>query len=185
MFNKRIILAATLLGGMLAAPAMAAGPQVCVTSNGYGKSHTSQRSCSWRGHAYAGTLTIDGYRTTIRSDRDVRHEFIRAFRRAGYSASYDRGSLVVRYRSCRPNIRWHADGYSARFSWQHGCVRISLINQSCNSCSGHRGGNSGGHGGHGGHGGQDHGYRDDNRGWRSRDSRRQWPTRRGTRGRCR
>lgn len=174
MLKKRFVIAACLLSGMIGAPAVASS--LHLTVGGHGHNH-GQQSCTWRGHAYAGTLLINGCRTVIRSDCDVRSEILRAFQRAGYHACFDRGSLVVSYRGCaRPNIRWYGESTGARFSWGHSSVRIGLFNQSCNACSGH-----------GGHGGHDHahpgrGWNDRGRHWNRHDSRRGRTYRRNTCG---
>lgn len=171
MNSKRLILAAALLGGALVAPASASSLQHTVGAYSH---HGGHSSCNWRGHTYAGTLMIDGRRTIIRSDRDVKYQIVCAFRRAGYGASYDRGQVLIHYRYCRPNVRWYADGYKARFDWRNGCVRISLFNQSCGPCA-----NKGGHG----HG-YDDGYYHKRDRWQRRPGRPNWPTRRYKPGRC-
>lgn len=108
--------------------------------NGYG--HGSHRSCDWNGHINAGAISIDGCRTTIRSDHDVRSQVARAFRRAGYRAYSRHGQIVVDFGHRRPNVRWFSEGYRTNIRWQQGCLSISLFSSPCGSCQpnyGHQG----------------------------------------------
>lgn len=130
---KRAALASVLLLGAFAAPAAAGN--YAPRHGGHG--HASHHSCDWRGHTYAGTIQIDGCRTTIRSDCDPRTEIIRAFRRAGYYAYVRHGKVFVEYNCRRPNVRWFSEGYRTNIRWDRGCLSISLYSSPCNACRPH------------------------------------------------
>jgi len=140
-FGTKAALGVLLLAGAIAAPAAAAdyGPR------GHG-SHSSHGSCDWRGHSYAGSIVINGCRTTIRADRDVRYQIVRAFRSAGFNAYTRNGQVIVDYGYCRPTVRWYGEGYRANLRWQRGCMSINIYTNSCRSCSSHAGGHGNSHG---------------------------------------
>ena len=66
---------------------------------------------------YAGRITIDGYSTSIRSDRPMNRQIVRAFRIRGYDARIHDGRIVIDYGYCQPTVQWSTDRYKARFDW--------------------------------------------------------------------
>lgn len=138
MVNRlSILVGAAALGvvGLVSNPAGAADVSVRVSGGSTSVSFGGSRSCSWHGHEVAGTLTIDGCVTTIRSGCDVREDIVRAFRRAGYHAFCDDGQVIVRYDCRRPRVQWCSDGWGASFRWENGCVRVNAYERSCDACA--------------------------------------------------
>lgn len=133
-FAKQAGLVALVLGGVLVSPA-AASERGHAGHGGRGGVHVGHGSCDWRGHLYAGTIQIDGCRTTIRGDCDIRAEIVRAFRAAGYHAYIQKGSVVVQFDRRRPVVRWYSEGYRTNIYWDRGCLSISLFSSPCGSCS--------------------------------------------------
>ena len=91
--------------------------------------HRHNDSC---GHSYqpeyAGRIVIDGYSTSIRSDRPMNRQIVKAFRHAGYNARIRDGRILIEYGYCEPIVRWSRDRYNARFRWDrhYGELSISL-----------------------------------------------------------
>lgn len=137
--RSRIVLWAAIVGGMgvLAGPALGDGVRVyssrgLVSVGGHG-------ACVSFACGVAGTLSIDGCRTTIRSGFGVDEEIVRAFRRAGYDASCSQGRVVVRFGCRRPSLGWLDRDYSARFAWQRDCLIITTFQKRCDACDACRG----------------------------------------------
>lgn len=90
-------------------------------------------SCSPYTSSYAGFLTIDGRRFTIRSYNNIGRQIAHAFRRAGYDASCRDGRVIVCYDyRCPPRVRWQTRGYRASFERCDGRMEIcwSRVNYS-------------------------------------------------------
>lgn len=105
-----------LLGG-LAPTALARGGR---------NHHRHYDGCGHCAPEYAGRILIDGTWTSIRSDRAILPQLVRAFRYAGYSAWIADGCLQVDYGYCRPQVRWSRDRYSARIRWEYDGLSISV-----------------------------------------------------------
>ncbi|MBL4697917.1 MAG: hypothetical protein JKX70_03695 [Phycisphaerales bacterium] len=75
---------------------------------------------------YAGRITIDGYSTSIRSDRPMNRQIVRAFRNRGYDARIHDGRIVIDYGYCQPTVRWSTDRYKARFHWDSSYNELTI-----------------------------------------------------------
>lgn len=126
---KATLIAVFVIGGISSA-ASAGGNR-----GGHGHHrHSSTCGCQ-QAPQYAGKITIDGYSTSIRSDRPMQRQIAGAFRKAGYGARVNNGRVVVDYGYCQPTVRWSTDRYRARFRWDHsyGELSISLSQYSRNN----------------------------------------------------
>lgn len=116
--NTRALALVTILAiGMGASIASAAG--------GY-HGHRHSASCGCDVQQVAGTLTINGCSTTIRSGRGMNAQIVRAFRKEGYRAWIEDGCVRVDYGYCKPSVRWRTDDYAAQLRWAWGDLHVSL-----------------------------------------------------------
>ena len=94
---------------------------------GPGGGHLHSSTCGCPSYIeYAGSITIDGHTTRIRTDRSMLPQIARAFEDAGYHAWVSRGRLQVDYGRCRPSVQWRRDRYTAGFDWDRGRLSVSL-----------------------------------------------------------
>jgi len=92
-------------------------------SGGYGGA--GYRDSGNREYGYAGKILIDGYTTRINTGRPVLRQIANAFRRAGYDAWIENGSIQVRAGDHRPSVRWYRGSYTTRINRDHGFLSIS------------------------------------------------------------
>ena len=111
------LITAMMILGALAPNALAGGSR---------SHHRHYAGCGHSVPEYAGRIYIDGTWTSIRSDRAILPQLVRAFRYAGYSAWIADGCMQVDYGYRRPNVRWSRDRYSAWFDWDYGQLSISV-----------------------------------------------------------
>lgn len=107
--------------GMGAGVASAAGPH-----QGHNHGHRHNASCGCDVQQVAGTLTINGCSTTIRTGRGMNAQIVRAFRKEGYRAWIEDGCVRVDYGYCKPSVRWRTDDYAAQLRWAWGDLHVSL-----------------------------------------------------------
>lgn len=107
--------------GMGAGVASAAGPH-----KGHNHGHRHNASCGCDVQQVAGTLTINGCSTTIRTGRGMNAQIVRAFRKEGYRAWIEDGCVRVDYGYCKPSVRWRTDDYAAQLRWAWGDLHVSL-----------------------------------------------------------
>lgn len=140
--TNRIVLGVVAAGlGLFGAPASASGVRVFTNDRHAGPA--SHGVCQSFSCGVAGTLSINGRRTTIPAGVAVDAEIVRAFRRAGYDAVCSQGRIVVRFGHRRPSLGWVDRDSGARFSWDRDCLIITTFQNRCNACDACRG--PGGH----------------------------------------
>lgn len=88
--------------------------------------HRHTDSCGCISPEYAGSISIDGYKTRIRSDRPMLRQIAGAFRKAGYRVRVVDGRVRVDYGYCRPSVRWYTDRYKARMNWDYDYHELSI-----------------------------------------------------------
>ena len=131
---KLMLLGAALCGiGLSAPPALASGVRVYNTHGLV--SVGGLQACQSYGCGLAGTLSINGCRTSIRSGPGVDAEIALAFRRAGYDAVCSQGRVVVRFGHRRPSLGWLDRDFTARFGWDRNYLVITTAQKRCNACS--------------------------------------------------
>ena len=113
--------------------ALTAGASIATAGSSYdrhrgpGGGHLHSSTCGCPSHIqYAGSITIDGCTTRIRTDRPMLSQIARAFKDAGYHAWISRGCLHVDYGRCRPRVQWRRERYTAGFDWDRGRLSVSL-----------------------------------------------------------
>ncbi len=123
--NKRTILAAVI--------ALAAGASIAAAGSSYDRhrgpvgGHLHSSTCGCPSYIqFAGSITIDGRTTRIRTDRSMISQMARAFENAGYHAWVSGGRLQVDYGRHRPRVQWRRDRYTAGFDWNRGRLSVSL-----------------------------------------------------------
>jgi len=123
--TKRTILAALI--------ALTAGASIATAGSSYdrhrgpGGGHLHSSICGCPSYVeYAGSITIDGRTTRIRTDRSMLPQIARAFEDAGYHAWVSGGRLQVDYGRHRPRVQWRRDRYTAGFDWNRGRLSVSL-----------------------------------------------------------
>lgn len=122
---KAALMSALIVIGGVSSAASAGGDRG--DRGGRGGGHRHNDTC---GHhyspEYAGRISIDGYSTSIRSDRPMLRQIASAFRNAGYKARIRNGRILVDYGYCKPMVRWSTDRYTARFRWDHSYGELSI-----------------------------------------------------------
>lgn len=123
--TKRTLLAALIT--------LAAGASIATAGGSYdrhrgpGGGHLHSSTCGCPSYVeYAGSITIDGRTTRIRTDRSMLSQMARAFENAGYHAWVSGGRLQVDYGRHRPRVQWRRDRYTAGFDWNRGRLSVSL-----------------------------------------------------------
>ncbi|MCA9303944.1 MAG: hypothetical protein KC996_07480 [Phycisphaerales bacterium] len=121
--TRHITILTALLSTALGAAALPANAGDIQIRFGSSSSRWNTSSCSV---SYAGELWIDGCKTSIRVDRDLSSEIVRAFRQAGYRAHCRNGRVVVDFYACdRPKVRWSSSRYAMNMCWSIDSVELS------------------------------------------------------------
>ncbi len=117
---KATLITVFVIGGLSSAASAA-------RNNGGHGNHRHSSTCGCQiAPQYAGKITIDGYTSSIRSDRPMQRQIAGAFRKAGYDARVSNGRVVVDYSYCQPVVRWSTDRYRARFRWNYSYGELSI-----------------------------------------------------------
>jgi hypothetical protein len=116
----------TIKAALLSAFIVIGGASSVAMAGGDRGHHRHSDTCGCYTPQYAGSISIDGCTTRIRSDRPMYNQIAKAFRNAGYRVRVIGRRVQVDYGYCRPNVRWYTDRYKARIHWDYSYHELSV-----------------------------------------------------------